>query len=69
MKSNPPVTFRSQVFTRLNRDSFDSNMEKCLSEYFARIEEYERSGSGWVIDTFIHLDLGKQCFYHYHKLL
>ena len=56
--TDPPVSFRSEVFTMLHTDSFEKNIQKCLTFITNNMENFEKNGSGWIIDSFIVLDLG-----------
>ena len=61
--TDPPVSFRSEVFTKLHKDSFEKNIQKCLTFLTNNIENFEKNGSGWIIDSFIALDLGMILFH------
>ena len=54
-----PVSFRSEVFTALNMDKFDLHLK--VKE---QVEEFQ-NGSGWVLNHFINMDIGKSHSIHY----
>ena len=60
--TDPPVSFRSEVFTALNMDKFEIHTKFAFQQFQQQIETFERNGSGWVLDHFINLDIGKYRF-------
>ena len=62
--TDPPISFQSKVFTLLDAN-IDEVTEHSLSAYQTlvnQIEEFQRNGSDWVLERFIHLDLGSNHF-------
>ena len=58
--SDPPISFRSTVFTILpsNRSEVDQHLKSVQQQFVQMIETFQRNGSDWVLDHIIHLDLG-----------
>ena len=58
--TDPPISFRSKVFTLLdkNTNDVDDNSLNAYQQFVNQIEEFQRNGSDWVLDHFICLDLG-----------
>ena len=56
--TDPPVTFRSEVFTSLDDEKLDIQYKVAYNQFIHQIEEFQRNGSGWVIHHFRSLDLG-----------
>ena len=61
--TEPPVTFRSEVFTALNSESLNLHEKVAIQQFNQRIDEFQLNGSGWVIDHFISMDIGKFNFH------
>lgn len=60
--TDPPVCLRSDVFTALVGETDISFMEEAFSSLIQKIETFEQNGSGWTLDRFVNLDLGKILF-------
>lgn len=62
-----PITFRLKVFTMLeaNDDKVDQHLQIFKIEVLPFIEQFQRNGSDWTLDHFIHLDL---CIVQYDPL-
>ena len=55
--SDPPVTHRSSVFSILDQCE-DSNLTNTVfNQLMNEIEQFQRNGSGWVINTINHIDI------------
>lgn len=54
-----PVSFRSEVFTALNMDKFDLYLKVAMMQFQKQVDEFQKNGSGWVLNHFINLDIGK----------
>ena len=57
--TDPPVSFRSEVFTALNSEKLYLHTNVAMKQFNKQIDEFKRNGSGWVINHFINLDIGK----------
>ena len=57
--TEPPVSFRSEVFTALNTDKFNLHLKVAMMQFQKQLEEFERNGSGWVLNHFVNMDIGK----------
>ena len=57
--TDPPVSFRSEVFTALDVEKLDLHIKVAMQQFQHQIEEFQRNGSGWVIDHFINIDIGE----------
>ena len=62
VKTDPSVTFRSEVFCSLNANKLDETFEAGYNQIVQLIDEFQQNGSGWVVDKFVAIDLGKQYF-------
>ena len=60
--TDPPVLFRSEVFTSLDASKLDVNFKVAYNQLLHQIEEFQRNDSGWVVHHFVTLDLGKYTF-------
>ena len=60
-KTDPAVTFRSEVFKSIDTRGLDYQFHVGYNQIVLQINEFQRNGSGWVIDHLQHLDLGT-CF-------
>ena len=58
VKTDPTVTFRSEVFKSINIYNFDYQFHEGRNQTVLQIDEFQRNGSGWVIDHPQHLDPG-----------
>ena len=58
--TDPPISFRSAVFTLLdgNIDEAYNHSLSAYQQFVKQIEEFQRNGSDWVLNHFICLDLG-----------
>ena len=61
VKTDPAVTFCSELFKSINTHELDYEFHVGYNQIVLQIDEFQRSGSGWVIDHLQHLDLGT-CF-------
>ena len=57
--TEPPVSFRSEVFTALNMENVDLHCKIAMEQFQKQVDEFQKNGSGWVLDHFINLDIGK----------
>ena len=57
--TEPPASFRSEVFTALNMDKFNLHLKVAMMQFQKQIEEFEKNGSGWILNHFINIDIGK----------
>ena len=62
VKTDSVVTFRSEVFNSINTHELDYQFDVEYNQIVLQIEEFQRSGSSWVVDQFQFLDLGA-CFF------
>lgn len=60
-----PVSFRTEVFTALNMEKFDLHLKVTMKQLQQKIDQFQRNGSGWVLDHFINIDIGKTCIFYY----
>ena len=60
--TDPPITFNTKVVTLTdnNKDEVERQLKLIYDQIVDFIEEFIRNGSDWVLDHFIHLDLGKK---------
>ena len=61
VKADPAVTFHSEVFKCINTHELDYQFHIGYDQIALQIDEFQRNGSGWVVDHLQHLDLGT-CF-------
>ena len=57
--TEPPVVFRTEVFTSLNVEDIDAMFHAVYNELTQKIHNYQANGSGWVVDQFIDVELGE----------
>ena len=55
MQTEPQVTFRMEVFTSFHIDV----MYPAANMLLQQISTYQSNGSGWVVDHFIDVSLGR----------
>ena len=58
VKKDPAVTFRSEVSKSINMHKLDYQFHVGYNQIVLQIDEFQRSGTGWVLDHLQHLDLG-----------
>ena len=61
IKIDPAVTFPSEEFKSIDIHKLDYQFHEGQNQIVLQIDEFQRSGSGWVVDHLQHLDLGT-CF-------
>ena len=61
VEADPAVTFRSEVFNSIDTHELDSQFHVGYNQMILQIDEFQRNGSGWVVDHLQDLDLGT-CF-------
>ena len=61
VKTDPAVKFRSEVFKSIDNHELDYQFHVGYDQIVLQIDEFQRNGSGWVIDHLQHLDLST-CF-------
>ena len=61
VKTDPAVKFHSEVFKSIDTHELDYQFHVGYNQIVLQIDEFQRSGSGWVIDHLQHLDL-RTCF-------
>ena len=57
--TDPPVTLRSEVYTALNDHELDIQFKMVYNQLVKLIDEFQRNGSGWIVDHFLTIDLGE----------
>jgi len=59
--TDPPITFNTKVVTLTdnNKDEIEQQLKEIYDQIVNFIEEFTQNGCDWVLDHFIHLDLGK----------
>ena len=57
VKTYPAVTFRSEVFKSIDTHKLDYQFHVRYNQIVLQIDEFQRNGSGWVVDHLRHLDL------------
>ena len=57
--TEPPVVFRTEVFTSVNVEDIDAMFHAVYNELTQKIHHYQANGSGWVVDQFIDVDSGE----------
>ena len=58
-KTDPSVTFRSEVFNSITDDDLDAMFAAGYHQLVQQIDEFQHNGSGWVVDSFLSTDLGR----------
>ena len=58
VKTNLTVTFWSKVFKSINIHKLDYQFHVGYNQIVLQSDEFQRNGSGWVVDYLQHLDLG-----------
>ena len=61
VKRDPAVTFCSEVLESIDNHKLDYQFHVGYNQIVLQIDEFQRSGSGWIVDHLQHLDLGT-CF-------
>ena len=61
VKTDPAVMFRSQVVKSIDTHECDYQYHVGYNQIVVQIDEFQRNGSGWVVNHLQHLDLGT-CF-------
>ena len=61
VKIDPAGTFRLEVFKSIENHELDYQFHIGYNQIVQQIDEFQRNGSGWVVDHLQHLDLGT-CF-------
>ena len=59
LRNTAPATFRTEVFTSFNTDNIDAMYSAAYNTLLQKISNYQSNGSGWVVDHFIDISLGK----------
>ena len=57
IKTDVAVTFCPEVFKSINTHELDYQFHVGYNEIVQQIDEFQRNGTGWVIDHLQHLDL------------
>ena len=57
VKTYPAVTFRSGMFKSIGTHKLDYQFHVRYNQIVLQIDEFQRNGSGWVVDHLRHLDL------------
>ena len=57
--TDPPVTLCSNVSTILGSTNVNEEFNGIYNQLVSKIEDFERNGSGWIIQLLLHLDLSK----------
>ena len=58
-RTDPPVTFRTEVFTSITEYDLEEMANLGYEQIVDDIENFQRNGSGWVLDNLVTLDLGE----------
>ena len=61
VKIDPTVTLHSDVFKSIDTHELDYQFHVGYNQIVQKIDEFQRNGSGWVVDHLQHLHLGT-CF-------
>ena len=62
IKTDLAVTFHSELFKSIDTHELDYQFHVGYSQIVQQIDDFQRSGSGRVLDHLEHLDLGT-CFF------
>jgi len=54
-----PVSFRSEVFSALDDSKLELHNRVAIKQLHQQIDQFQRNGSGWILDHFINVDIGK----------
>lgn len=57
--TDPPVIFRSQTFASLDENDLEELLITAYDQIIDDIENFQRNGSGWILDNLVTLDLGE----------
>ena len=55
--TDPPVVFLTEPVSSTSGDPVELQLKVALRRLWQQIDEYERNGSGWIIDRLVALDL------------
>lgn len=55
--TDPPVRFRSSVFSALDNSKVQDNLEEIYNQFLKQIETFQLKGSGWILDHFLDVDI------------
>ena len=58
VKTDPAVTFHSELLKSIDTHELDYQFHVGFNQIVLQIDEFQRNGSGWVVDHLHHLDLG-----------
>ena len=61
VKTDPAIMFHLEVFNSIDTHELDYQFHVGYNEIVLQIDEFQRSGSGWVVDHLQHFDLST-CF-------
>jgi len=54
-----PVSFRSEVFSALDDSKLELHNRVTIKQLHEQIDLFQRNGSGWILDHFLNIDIGK----------
>ena len=55
--TDPPATFNTDMVMGLIGSDYDEDLNVAFNNVMEQIDNYERNGSGWVMDQFVELDV------------
>ena len=55
--TDPPATFNTDKVMALIGSDYDEHLNAAFDNVMKQIDNYERNGSGWVMDQFVDLDV------------
>ena len=61
VKTDPAVMFHSEVLKSIDTHELNYQFHVGYNQIILQIDEFQSSGSGWLVDHLQHLDLGT-CF-------
>ena len=58
VKTDPVVMFHPEVYKSINTHELSYQFHVGYNQIVLQTDEFQRNGSGWIVDHFQHPDLG-----------
>ena len=55
--TDPPTVFNTDMVVGLIGSNYDDYLKAAFENVMQQIDEFQRNGSGWVLDQFLELDV------------
>ena len=55
--TDPPAVFNTDMVVGLIGSNYEYDLKAAFENVMQQIDEYQRNGSGWVLDQFLELDV------------